>query len=229
VWLRTLAILLATLLVTTSCAHRQSMSREQRRECRRLRTKAALTGVGVTVGMAVVATVLVVAVAASRGGSIGSGSSGAGRRRRERRRERRRLRHEVCYGTLENTPAEPPNGPIVEAPPAPVASAGSGPAAPPTEDQLSATFGGIEDEVRACLGIGEVVTIDVSIDGPSGRVTGFGLQDMVATETQRRCLGAQLSRMRFPPFDDEMRVRFAIDLGWVPPPPGGQPQNDSVD
>ncbi len=222
-WARTLAIVMATLLVTTSCAHRQSMSREQRRECRRLRTKAAFAGVGATVGVAVVATVLVVAVVASRG-NIGSSSGGGGRARRDRRRERRRRRHQVCYETLESAP-EAPSEPVVDAPPAPAAPTtpqGSTLAAPPTEEQLVATFEGVQAGVRECLGVGEVVQIDVSIDGPSGRVTGYKVHEMTPTPTQDRCVGEQLARMRFQPFHDEMRVRFALDLGWVPPPPGGE-------
>jgi len=220
-WLRTLAIVMATLLVTTSCAHRSDMSREQRRECRRLRTKAAFAGVGATVGVAVVATVLVVAVVASRG-NIGSSSGGGGNRRRERRRERRRRRHQVCYETMETAPTESDAAPVnaPPPPPAPAAAQGSTPHPPPTEEQLMATFEAIQSDVRDCLGVGDVVQIDVSIDGPSGRVTGFTVHEMVATSDQNECVGKQLARMRFQPFHDEMRVRFALDLGWVPPPPG---------
>jgi hypothetical protein len=229
-WVRTLAIVMAVLLVTTSCAHRADMSREQRRECRRLRTKAALAGVGGTVGVAVVATVLVVAVVASRG-NIGSSSGGGGRRRRERRRERRRHRHQVCHEVMAPAPDEPLDGPIVNAPPPPAPTAPQPANAPPigespTEEQLMATFEGIQDEVRDCLGVGEVVQIDVNIDGPAGRVTEYRVHGMVLSATQDRCLGQQVARMRFQPFHDEMRVRFALDLGWVPPPPGAEPADN---
>lgn len=219
-WLRTLAIAMAALLVTTSCAHRADMSREQRRECRRLRTKAAFAGVGATVGLAVVATVLVVAVVASRG-NVGGSSGGGGNRRRQRRRARRERRHQVCYEPMETAPSDSDEAPV-NAPPAPPPASPEArtPHPPPTEEQLMVTFEGIQSDVRDCLGVGEVVQIDVSIDGPSGRVTGFSVHEMVATSAQNECVGKQLARMRFQPFHDEMRVRFALDLGWVPPPPG---------
>ena len=148
--LRTLALVMAAMFLMTSCAHRQQMSREQRRECRRLRTKAALAGVGVTVGMAVVATAIVVVAVASRG-NIGSGSSGGGgSRRRARRRSRREHRHQVCYETMQTAPAEAPEEeaePVVAPPPATTAPSPGLPE-PPSEEVLAATFERIEPKVR---------------------------------------------------------------------------------
>lgn len=225
--LRTLALVMAAMFLMTSCAHRQQMSREQRRECRRLRTKAALAGVGVTVGMAVVATAIVVVAVASRG-NIGSGSSGGGgSRRRARRRERREHRHQVCYETMQTAPAEAPEDeaePVVAPGPPPATAAPSpGLPEPPSEEVLAATFERIEPKVRECLGVGPVVEVDVAIDGQSGRVTGYTVHGMSVTPDQSACLVHQLQRMRFQPFQDELRVRFALDLSWVPPAPGASP------
>ena len=222
---RTLAIVMATALLSTSCAHRAEMSREQRRECRRLRTKAALAGVGVTVGMAVVATALVVIVVASRGNISSSGGSG-GRRRRQRRRERRRLRHQVCYETLESTAQVDETAeaePLVEPPPPMPAPSQAAAPEPPSDEVLAASFERIEPKIRECLGVESVVEFDVAIDGRSGRVTGYAVHGMSVNAQQGQCLVRQLQRLRFQPFDDELRVRFAIDLGWVPPPPSASP------
>ncbi len=226
-YLRTLVIVVATMFLATSCAHRQQMSREQRRECRRLRTKAALAGVGVTVGMAVVATAIVVIAVASRG-NVGSGSSGGGSRRRARRRERRERRHQVCYEAMESAPSESPEEeaePVVAPvpPPAQPSQPTRAMPEPPSEEALAATFERIEPKVRECLGVGPVVEVDVAIEGQSGRVTGYTVHGMSVTPDQSACLIHQLQRMRFQPFQDELRVRFALDLSWVPPAPGTAP------
>lgn len=215
-----MALAVATVFLATSCAHRAEMSREQRRECRRLRTKAALAGVGVTVGMAVVATAVVVVAVASRG-SVGSGGGGGGgNRRRERRRERRRHRHQVCFEPMQAATAEPSESAEPVAVPAPRTVALD---EPPSEEALAAAFEGIEPKVRECLGVGGVVEIDLAVDGQSGLVTGYRLHGMNADPAQAQCLVRQLQRMRFAPFRDELRVRFALDLSWVPPPPGATP------
>jgi len=223
--LRTLALVFAAMFLATSCAHRSEMSREQRRECRRLRTKAALAGVGVTVGMAVVATAIVVIAVASRGNISGGSGGRGGRARRERRRERRRLRHQVCYDTLESTSVDPPEieeEPVVAPAPAPAPpTATPSVPEPPSEEVLAATFERIEPKVRECLGPGPVVELDVAVDGQSGRVTGYAVRGMTVSAAQGQCLVHQLQRMRFQPFQDELRVRFALDLSWVPPPPAG--------
>jgi len=210
------------MFLATSCAHRAEMSREQRRECRRLRTKAALAGVGVTVGMAVVATAIVVIAVASRG-NISGGSGGSGNRRRDRRRQRRRLRHQVCYEQMESAPtetAEEEAEPVVAPIPAPPTQTAPIVPEPPSEEALAATFERIEPKVRECLGVGSVVEVDVAIDGRSGRVTGYAVHGMTVNAAQSQCVIHQLQRMRFQPFQDELRVRFALDLAWVPPAPG---------
>ena len=223
-----MAIALTAMLLATSCGARSEMSREQRRECRRLRAKAAFTGLGVTVGMAVAATALIVVAVATKG-NVGSGGGG-GSRRRARRRARRQHRHEVCYQLPNETPdpADIEAEPVQAPPPAPTAPAppegyaqGQAPAAqgqPPNDEVLVATFQGIEPEVRACLGEGKVVQIDLAIDGPRGVVTGYAINGMDPTTKQSECVGEQLARLRFQPFADELRVRLAVDLDWVPPP-----------
>ena len=173
--------------------------------------------------MAVVVTAVVVLVVATRGGGVSGGGGGSGRR--ERRRQRRQRRRQVCY-ELRDVPPEA--GAAALAPPVAPGSTADPQLGPrPTEATLTATFEGIEGEVRRCLGPGGVVQIDVAIDGPQGRVTGYAVGGMEATDPQVACLVGQLGRLRFAPFADELRVRFAVDRAWnpaenrgtLPPPP----------
>jgi len=207
--MRGLAVLLLGLVLASSCRP-AGMSREQRRECRQARTRAALRGFGVTVGVIVVAAVVVVAAAAGSSGTISSGSNSRGSRRRARRRERRRvcreLQRELPEAPARATPA------LSEVPVRTTETDAARP--PPSDEELGVAIAAIENELRACFPPGSTgaAYVDADVDGASGGVTSFALVDRTASNETLGCLHAQLSRLRFHPFQGGVRVRWGVAL-----------------
>lgn len=198
-------MLLPLVLASASCAPRGQMPVEQRRECRRLRARAALAGVGGAVGVVVVAAAFVVVVAA--GGNVGGGGGGGGESRRAERRARRDRRRSICRAL----PYEAPVAVRESAPP--ISSLGLAPDDAEVARQLGALG------LASCFASPEGwVELDLAIDGASGRVTRFDV-DRPTSDAERACLGARLAGLRFAPFADELRVAVKVDLGWIPPPP----------
>lgn len=91
---------------------------------------------------------------------------------------------------------------------------------PPSDAQLSAVLGMLDRDLRGCFVSPEgLVELDLAIDGDTGRVARFDVLEIEASETERACVGRQLARARFAPFDGELRVTTKLDLAWLPPPP----------
>ncbi|MCB9614587.1 MAG: hypothetical protein H6721_14765 [Sandaracinus sp.] len=215
----------------------------------RAQTAMAGVGLTVGLVVVATAVIVVAAATRGRVGSgrSRSGSSAGSRRRSARRAHRRAVCRELPYAAPSVEPgdqtvaapsvdstvsnavatgsvatASGANDAVATTSVDPAVSGGTETSTgrPPSDARLTEVLGMLDRDLRGCFTSPEgLVELDLAIDGDTGRVARFDVLEVEASEAERACVGRQLARARFEPFDGELRVTTKLDLAWLPPPP----------